>query len=42
MTYDLLITYYIYLMYAQSLIEVGKLIYLVGSYEETATLKKIL
>lgn len=29
-------------MYANSLIEVGKLIYLVGSYSETALLKKIL
>jgi len=29
-------------MYANSLIEVGKLIYLVGSYSETAILKKIM
>jgi hypothetical protein len=29
-------------MYANSLVEVGKLIYLVGSFSETASLKKIL
>lgn len=29
-------------MYANSLIEVGKLIYLVGNYNETVLLKKIL
>lgn len=39
----LLLYQFFYLrMYAKSLVEVGKLVYLIGNYPETAQIKKVL